>query len=67
MWSEIEALEILKQNQIPFHQGVKGIPAVIIESEIEVDRLRRLGFRVSHGISGQWVVSFRGKRLALIV
>jgi hypothetical protein len=67
MRSEVEALEILRKNGIPFHRGVEGLPALLCGTEIDVNRLRRLGFRVSQGIGGQLVVSFRGKRLGLIV
>jgi hypothetical protein len=67
MLLESEALRILQENQIPFHQGRNGIPALMHKTEINVERLRTLGFRISHHIEGQLVVSFRGNRFGLIV
>jgi hypothetical protein len=67
MFPESEAVRILRENRIPFHQGVDGIPALLCGSEIDIDRLRRLGFRISGQIGRQLVVNFRGRRFGLIV
>ena len=67
MLLESEALRILQENHIPVHQGRDGIPALMHKTEINVERLRTLGFRISNHIEGQLVVSFRGSRFGLIV
>ncbi len=67
MWYQSEALRILRDNGIPFHPGVSGFPAVLCGTEVNVDRLRRLGFRISGNIEGKQVISFRGSRLGLLV
>jgi hypothetical protein len=64
---ESEAIRLLKEHQIPYHRGVDGISTLLRRSEVDVPRLRNLGFRISRVIGGQWVVSYKGSRFGLIL
>lgn len=67
MWADSDALQVLRKNQIPFHAGVNGVDALLRRRDIDVSRLRSLGFRISQGIHGQWVVSYKGNRFGIIL
>ncbi len=67
MCIEAEAHKILKDHSIPYYSGVNGISTLMRLSEIDLTRLRHLGFRVSQGIAGQIVVSYKGNRFGLIL
>ncbi len=67
MHSHFEALRILKDHSIPYHRGVEDALTLLRRSEIDLDMLRRLGFRISRRIGGQLVVNYKGYRFGLIV
>jgi len=67
MQADYEAIRLLRKNRIPFHRGVDGISALLRRSEVDVPRLRSLGFRISRLIGGQLVVSYKGCRFGLIL
>lgn len=68
MLREAEATKILKKHSIPFHEsGTDGILALMHKNEIDLDHLRRLGFRISHTIGDQLVIFYKGGRFGLIV
>ena len=63
-----EAIEVLREHRIPFHESdIDGIVTVLWKNEVDLDYLRKLGFRVSRGIGNQLVVSYKGGRLGLVV
>ncbi len=65
---EIEALKILQRHQIPYSKsGVKGVAALLRKSEVDQQKLRKLGFRISNMIGDQLVVFYKGGRFGLIL
>lgn len=63
-----EARRVLKENRIPFcESNVEGILTLIPKDEVDLDRLRGLGFRVSRQIGNQLVVFYKGGRFGLVV
>ncbi len=67
MRSDLDALRILRQNRVPYHAGENGVVALLRRGEVDLDLLRQLGFRISHHIGAQAVVSYKGNRFALMV
>jgi hypothetical protein len=68
MLREAEATKILRQHHIPFKEsGSEGILALLCKSEVDPERLRQLGFRISRDIGAQWVIFYKGGRIGLIV
>jgi len=61
-----EALQILRENSIPYYPGVGGMQALLRRTEADLILLRRLGFRISHDIGRQMVLSYKGSRIGLI-
>lgn len=63
-----EARRVLKDNRIPFCESdVEGILTLIPKEEVDLNRLRRLGFRISRRIGNQLVVFYKGGRFGLVV
>ncbi len=63
-----EALELLKEHHIPFYESnVEGNLMVLNKNEIDLDRMRKLGFRISRLIGDQLVVTYKGGRFGLVV
>jgi hypothetical protein len=68
MTQSLEALQVLRDNQIPFSESkIKGILTLIPKEDIDLNRLRKLGFRISREIGDQLVVSYKGGRFGLVV
>lgn len=67
MHSHIEALRVLEKHSIPYYQGMEDALLLLRHREIDLDVLRRLGFRISRRIGGQLVVNYKGCRFGLIV
>jgi len=68
MLQNLEALKILRDNCIPYNLAkAEGFTALFRKSEVNADQLRRLGFRISNLIGSQWVVSYQGGRVGLII
>ena len=63
-----EAIALLQKNRIPFSKsGTEGISTLLPKGEVDVERLRKLGFKVSRTIGGQFVVCYKGGRFGLVV
>ena len=63
-----EAFQVLREHHIPFHESeVDGIITLLRKNEIDPDRLRKLGFRISRVIGNQLVVFYKGGRFGLVV
>ena len=68
MTQSLEALQVLRDNRIPFSEAkVEGILTLISKDDVDLDRLRRLGFRISREIGNQLVISYKGGRFGLVV
>jgi len=68
MVQEKEALSILEKHRIPYRRSdEKGICALLYKNDVDLPRLRKLGFRVSHLIGEQLVIFYKGGRFGLIL
>ncbi len=63
----VEAVKILEKHHIPYRvSDVKGVAALLRKNEVDPQKLRRLGFRISHLIGDQFVVFYKGGRFGII-
>ena len=61
-----EVLKILRDHSIPFDAGGDGSQVLLHRGQADPDVLRSLGFRISHFIGHQMVVSFKGRRVGVL-
>jgi hypothetical protein len=67
MLQENEAKAILHRHRIHFRaSNQKGFSVLLSRKQVNLDRLRHLGFRISHIMGGVWIVSYKGWRFGLI-
>jgi hypothetical protein len=65
---EMEAVKVLRKHHIPYStSNVQGISTLLRRNEVDPQRLRRLGFRISRLIGNQLVVFYKGDRIGIIV
>ncbi|TKJ42194.1 hypothetical protein CEE37_00515 [candidate division LCP-89 bacterium B3_LCP] len=63
-----EPIQLLLKNRIPFHESnLDGIATLMKRNEVDLNRLRKLGFRISRTIGDQLVVCYKGGRFGLVV
>ena len=68
MIQAVEAVKILQKHHIPFQRSEENETlAVLQKNEVDLEQLRRLGFRISHLIGDQVVVFYKGGRFGLVV
>ncbi len=67
---DLDSLDILRQNGIPFEAKIdKGIEqAVVRADQVRIDQLRTLGFRISSGIGTiRYLIYHGGNRCGYII
>ena len=64
----IEAHWILRKHRIPCEPvSAQGGSVLFKKHEVDMNHLRRLGFRISRLINGMLIVNYKGRRFGIIV